>query len=182
MFEALFGLLTFGTWLFWVMLIVFSILVMACVENEKGGFLFLATIIMFSLFCDDFLTLISSITIAKAVALAGVYLAIGTAWTLLKWYIQVNRTRRRIREVTAQASAPHSSVSSTEVYEFKKLLSPSANKARLTAWLMYWPWSMTWWAIRYPVETSYELLASAFEKIAASAKGDLTALEEKVRK
>ena len=163
-------LFTVGTWLFWVLFAVLSIMAMVFSEREEKGWLVFGTIVFLLVFGKD---LVADFSIkAIAIYLSG-YVFIGMIWSVCKWWLHV-------RKVSATIKAAKPDDYRTSVEFFRTRLDPIQNKGRLTTWGVYWPWSMLWSAVHDTVDAAFEALLSTYKKISGGALKDLQDLESRV--
>jgi len=160
----MFELLTVGTWLFWVLFVIFSIFAFACTESDNKGVLVVATIVFLGLFYKSWIKL--DVSLKEVAIFAGSYIVIGSIWTIIKWWLHVKKVQLDI-----QSTAPSQYSSVRE--GFRRKLDPVQNKARITTWGIYWPWSMLWSAFHDIVDMAFQALLRQFRKISAGALKEL---------
>jgi hypothetical protein len=113
--------------------------------------------------------------IQHAVVLFAPYLAVGCVWSLVKWYIFLKKERRRFDELeTGRVLYPYfncsdnkSSPESPAYAEQLEKIRPRAseNKARITAWIAYWPASLVETLLRDSVRLAYEFVAGTLDRM-----------------
>jgi hypothetical protein len=160
-------LLIVGSWLFWVFLAVFSIVAIATIDKKESGLLVFTTFLFLVCFGRD---IANNISLSELAAWLGGYIVIGMGWTVFKWWLHVARIRREI------SSLDFSRIDNWKFSELKDSVNPSSNKAKITKWGVYWPWSVLWSSIHDVVEAVYNTLLGTYERIAA---GTLAELENK---
>lgn len=174
-----------GTLGFWAMLAGSSIAIVAFVENGRG---FLATLtaagaITMLAAANGWGAAIMANPALAAIALGG-YVALGTAYAVLKWWSWVRAQRaelvRRIAEqlVARNAESIEQLAAKRDVYGkelnlehfwkdvegrtgygttkvSRRAPQASAHKARILTWMTYWPWSAAWTLLNDPVRRAF---------------------------
>ena len=90
------------------------------------------------------------------------YLPIGGAWSIFRWY------RYNVAKLKEWNTLPD-----TDWRKQKKDSNPrpgvSAHKSRIIGWIVYWPWSVFWYALKDVLmrvfEHVFELLKSTYQKV-----------------
>lgn len=201
----LLGLFLVGTLWFWILLAVAALVVGVCVARESFGKATLSVMLTFALlgFLGDFNVLhwLRENAVAFLVYLVA-YFAIGTVWSVGKWWFFI---RRRRDEYNEQKSAfllqngitdgllPESLktrwrdyVSSSYECRGRAARFPPRvrdYKGKITAWMMYWPWSFVVTIVDDPIRKLFNAIFRAiqdvFQRISDSAfkdvKGDFEA-------
>lgn len=116
-----------------------------------------------------------------------VYFILGTAWSFGKWWFYVNRIARTVEQLKANWYEQHSytrdNVLNTNEYSdlmrtitYKTGELPpkvSKNKTRITTWITWWPFSLTWTLLNDPVvhlvDWIYRNVGSVMQSMSDSA-------------
>lgn len=160
-------LFTVGTWLFWVLFVVFSMFVVGYSDSDRKGGLVLATIIFVGLFYNSWSSKLH-LELKDIAIYGGSYIVIGMIWTIIKWWLHVKRIQVEITQIP-------DGTNDRRTDEIRSKLDPTQNKARITTWGVYWPWSMFWSMIHDTVDMAYQALLNRFRSISAGALRDLEA-------
>lgn len=198
----LLGLFLVGTLWFWILMAVAALVVGVCVARESFGKATLSVVATFALlgFLGDFNVLhwLGTHAAEFAVYLAA-YFAIGTAWSVGKWWFFVRRRRDEYNEQksaflrqngVAGSAIPDAlktryrewmdaSYDSGSGRRFRAGFPPRARdyKGKITAWMMYWPWSFVVTIIDDPIRKLFNAIFRAiqdvFQRISDSAFKDV---------
>ena len=90
-------------------------------------------------------------------------------WTIIKWWLHVKRVQLTVSQL------PTGQRDTYEIDRLRKNLDPVQNKARITTWGVYWPWSMIWSAIHDIVDMAFQALLRGYRSISAGALKELEA-------
>ena len=200
--SSLTELLIFGSWLFWALILVYIVGLFALVENDCGWGSTLLTIGLLAafqfLFKVDVLDAILLHPYLAVVSFIG-YFALGTGWSVWKWYLYAMERVRKYFEIKrswldSQGVDPNNPPDgieekwvkylkedyySREVADLAKSPLVSQHKADIIRWITYWPISFAWWALHDIVKgistAIYNYIASILQAIADK-------VYEKVRK
>ncbi len=158
---------------FWILLLVEFILLLALVEYEKPelGFLSLLGVgILLKVFADVNLLFMVVEHPWHASLGALVYLVIGTAWSIFKWYFFVRNRREEYFKAKEDFQKDLNQDRKVEEWEKsyekarflnrKKTLEPlpGENKSRILMWMAYWPWSAIWTLINDSIKKTYKFI------------------------
>lgn len=179
-----------GFWL-WAFVILFCISEFWWIERESGWG---ASISFFTVFLA--LVLFSDLGIWAWVAdhpwniVVGIfgYFVIGVGWGVFKWFLYVKERAEDYREkrkgflrkhewnnATLDSKVPenlrHKWEKETNKY-FDGPPQPNHNKTLILVWMSYWPWSVSWTALRDPFRHAYTAIASKLENISNSVFKD----------
>ena len=122
-------LLTVGTWLFWVLFAIFSIIVLVSTEAESKGVLVISTLIFAALFYKSWSKV--DLDFKTFAIYCGSYIGVGMIWTIIKWWLHVKRVQITISQLPAGQRDTY------EIDRLRKNLDPVQNKARITTWGVY---------------------------------------------
>lgn len=167
--SAFVGLLAFGSVGFWVFLVAFTILFWALLEVDKLGWATTSTVVALFLFSHfgnfDLMHVIRANPIIF-VELVILHFLVGVLWATAKWFFHVRNRANKFRdgrnEWMRQRNIRRGTILDreqreqmfTDNYMLRGLaVRPKAkdNKARIFAWMVYWPWSMSWSIVNDPV-------------------------------
>lgn len=203
----LLGLFLVGTLWFWILMAVAALVVGVCVARESFGKATLSVVATFALlgFLGDFNVLHWLVTHAAEFAVYLVaYFAIGTAWSVGKWWFFVRRKRDEYND-QKNAFLLQRGIKDGVIpddlrakwrewidnqYDGRRSVGRSAYpprardyKGKITAWMMYWPWSFVVTIVDDPIRKLFNAIFRAiqdvFQRISDSAfkdvKGDFEA-------
>ena len=152
---ALFELFALGTIGFWVFIGIFTIFLIASLENETNwfmGVLFAAAALLIG---PSILAHFGWVTLGIGLI---VYVIGGAIWSWAKWQKHVTRVVERARD-------------GDTVYD--REIDVKVNKARITAWIAAWPWSLFWTLTHDIFNSIYEAMLNRYRKISAKGAADL---------
>lgn len=183
--EMFFELFVFGSVLWWLLIILGSILLIWALEEESFGWATatIITAVVLMQFGGD-LNLHKGLGETNWWLVGGTilgYLGVGVFWGCVKWYFYVGKKREEYDEIKRKwlekrgvrdtldvpanlkadfrsyLISDHWGTYTTTIYEYDKETKKSKdvqvpsvrpfakdNKARIIAWMAYWPWSMLW--------------------------------------
>lgn len=180
----LFELVAVGGIIFWLIVAAVLGLLVLSVERDDP---FVATITMIGTiaFFTAF-TAFNPFTWVLAnsgliLLLAVVYLVIGVAWTVAKWYFYNLNVASKLRRFKAEwtkanplrPASSHRDAETIADYEYRFLcearhelgldiheipLKVSKNKSRIMTWLVYWPFSALWTLLNDPIRHLYNFV------------------------
>jgi hypothetical protein len=189
-------ILAFGTFWFWAILgIEFLVLLICANMDGKIGtsiLTLIGTMLAINYLGTPFLGYVFHNPF-MIVAWGVVYLVVGSAWSIFKWWRYVMEQRERYDELREGFLKKYiDAPGRTQKEEWKRLLDtydvdvrPEAgsyrNKPRICNWIMYWPWSLLWALINDPVRWAgrriHKAISSAMQKISdigfKGTEGDL---------
>jgi len=159
--QEILALFIVGSWLFWTLLVLFSIAAIVSLENDRYGFLTFITVLFVVIFA--FKTPLPSWQ--NLLMYGAGYLVAGALWSLYRWW-------RYVREVVQKAR-------DNKENHYSDLPSPSElsvsnNKDRIIAWIAFWPWSVFWSITHDLFYNIYDALRKVYGQI---AKGSIAELE-----
>jgi hypothetical protein len=181
--EFLSTLFVFGGYAFWTLVVIVSIVIMFQVEGDEtsGGWaIFTMLITLCALQWMSDLKVFTYIYEHPFAILQwfGFYIAIGIAWSFVKWAWALHKVSEYARELHAEfeKSTEKDKDWSSWVYRNDGLrhyharirvsgsLPPRAfeNKERLVFWAMYWPWSLIGTFLTDWVKELYDRLVDFF--------------------
>ncbi len=170
-------------WVFWALMVLFIIVATPFIESDEsevpllGPFLTLVIIGAILYFTNRALGINERLIDivqhpVRPLFYLGVYIIAGIIWSFIKWYQLLLRFKNA-------DSHNRSYRFKTAVVDGIKIPVAAENKARLTSWLMFWPLSLTWFAVHKPFTSIYEWLADSYNRIARSVLKDLYTEKEK---
>lgn len=175
MIAALAGTLIVGSIGFWILMGIVSLLLIATLEYEKGGwatFSAVVTFLLLGLFGDfNVWTATMDHPFLAVGAILG-YLALGVGWSFIKWKLYVNRLVSKLKDEIADFLRVHKVEGDTIPDELKaewlgknnyysrQFIKPNAKKsiALIMSWMAYWPWSMFWTLINDPIKKAFKAI------------------------
>lgn len=182
------AILAFGTIGFWVTMSIAVILMLTCINFQKGAaatFVAIGAALLLQFYggMDIFGTIKNNpMTVIYYVLGYGV-LGAGTA--VFKWWRYVRNNRHKYDEAKAEYLDDNDNLDGWERYRelgnyngIKFLFAPAArrHKAAITMWMTYWPLVLVWTVIDDPVRKFfrmiYDSLGSMLERISAKAFED----------
>jgi hypothetical protein len=194
-FATLTAAFVFGTFWFWVSLIIFTLFLIGFVENEHGGKATFTLIL--SLLFLNFIAKLGIIFFVlhnplKTVELLAAYLAVGVVWGVVKWSLYVHNQLDRynefkdkfLRENDAKELTPQLSremqktLRSQASYDSNRVIvnpQVSEHKSTIILWMSYWPFSATWTLVNDPVRKLYQFVYSRL-------RGSLQAISDRMFK
>jgi len=199
---AIASLFVFGAFWFWVALAIVVGVVFWNVEHEDVG-LSLFSIAAFTMLVTwaNKISLISLLSENLPFVLLCVlgYFALGTGWSIAKWYFFIRRYVYAFREAEAEYmhlnnltatdpndkrfrefvidrfnKIPGNYKSLVDTYKFPRA---AERKKAILGWMMYWPISATWTLINDPVRrafiTIYNYISSSLDRMTARITRDI---------
>lgn len=160
--------LTVSGLFFWFVLAVVVLFIGGILSHSDDE---AATVVLFgvllaaiALFTDAF----AGLTWVRAALFAVLYLGIGAGWSIWKWYRYLQRRRA---EIVKSHWGSTMEKDGTTIQERLAMQRPTAseNKARLTNWVVLWPFSFAWWVLSWPREFAvwiYNRLAGLYDRMA----------------
>ena len=147
----------FSAWFFVSLFVVFIIeITLAETESPPGwGFFWLIGWLGAAVLFSDFRPWVWPIEHwLLSVLIVIIYVAAGIAWSVVKWSWHV------AEKVKAGTAAEYLNPARHE------------NKGRIVTWMMWWPFSMLWWLLRWPRQVFnalYDRLSGVFRRIVERA-------------
>lgn len=162
---------------FWILLTIEFILLLTFTELEKPGLSFFSLIVFGLLLkffgAGDVFEWVWEHP-REVLFGAGVYLAAGMVWGVVKWYFFVTKRRDEYleekEEFFKRRGTEDDWARSTLRMRFlnsKGELTPLAreNKSRIIMWMAYWPWSLLWTTINDAVKRIYREIYQAIQRL-----------------
>ena len=134
MIETITAALAVGTFWFWSILALASVLIIACTENEHYPTPTIIAILLGVVYWKDIVAAPWQ-TIAIVV---GVFALGGVIWSAFKWFRYVQKVVNRYTEENGKV------LTESQMGRLEMEISPYRNKARITGWIAFWPWSLFW--------------------------------------
>lgn len=186
MFDFLGGLVlaasALGLW-FWVIFTVAFLSIMISVETERFSITTPATVIAVGvlMWFTGFQPIVwmkaNGWTLATWVA---IYFAVGVIWGVVKWFFYLVRVRDDLVAYRKEKGIPAGDALTEEARDHfiayfmhgtgSKSIPPKAaqSKARITFWMIYWPFSMPWTLLNEPIKRLFNFL---YNRIAGFLQG-----------
>lgn len=172
--EFLAATFAVGAFWFWMLILVETVVIFACIENEKGILATLSVVGFFSL-----LWLLGVFNVFgymaknpwKSPLYVGGYFVAGALWSVVKWYVYVINQRSRYDDARANF-LENINVKSGSLTDELKIkwethlemirleVKPQARKhmGKLLTWATYWPWSFLWTFVDDFVKRVFKLI------------------------
>ncbi len=158
-------LLALGTFWFWTLLIISSIIIIACLENDSGTGATITMsffIILFFFFGggDEIRGIFDFIKMypQRTIGIVFLYFLAGTVYSFIKWYFYLLDAKER------------------GVNKHSSTVMASENKGRIISWMSYWPLSLVWTFLDQPVKRLftwiYNRTSKVYERIHAHVFGE----------
>jgi hypothetical protein len=174
------GLLIIGGLGFYVFLGLLTIVMWAALENEKHFLATLSMVAAFVLFsflggCNVFAFTLHNLPLMLTYAL--VYVVAGLFWSIAKWWFYVRGRVDKLLELRAEflegKKLPSNTPWTDELQkdfnshcyaaaELARRPVARKNKSKILAWMVYWPWSLTWTMINDPIMKLFRALFKRF--------------------
>lgn len=139
-----------------------SVLMIVALETMSVGWLFIGAICFITLVVGKILALHLSLT---TLAIAFVcYLAIGGVWSIFKWWRFLKKEYRNFHEYNDRYEYNESALKSA-TSAFEKDIMVDHHKGKITAWIAFWPWSLTWFLTDGIVEEIFGFLKGIYTRI-----------------
>ena len=159
-----------GTFGFWILCTLASVVFVACLENDNRWFPTVLTVALVGLYWKSLVLLAIG---WKAIALGAlVYVLAGVVWSLFRWFRYVKSTADEYRATNG------SNLKDYQLRELKGSLSATRNKGRITGWIAYWPWSLVWNITGDTFKMIYENLQGVYQKISDRAIGSFGTISD----
>ena len=154
--TAILEFLAFGTFGFWLVLSLVSILIIACIEHDKYWWPSLVSIGVLAFYWKSVIALgsiqgIILVTLGYAIA--------GVIWSIFRWY--------RYTKTIANGYVAKYGTSLTDA-QFSNLrcdIRVYSHKSQLCSWIAYWPWSVMWNIVGDFVNTLYDSVQKVYSSI-----------------
>lgn len=164
MIESLLAALAVGTIWFWLIVVVASIIIIACVEHEHYPTPSIVAIILGVIYWKAIVALPWAV-IGIAV---GVFAIAGAIWSTFQWFRRVQKKAAHYRERFGD------SLTSEQLSDLKREVSASEHKALITGWIAFWPWDMFWTLTGDFFNMIYDALSGIFQNISNRALSKFT--------
>lgn len=158
------NLITIGGWIFWSILIIAFLCIVASIEDRGKAEIGTPTIVLvvlgmlFFVLCRDIYTnLFQNVQFNTSTTLSiiGGYLICGVFWSFFKWW----------QYVKTQALLYHDRLkryANTDPNDYKPLV--SENKGQISAWILYFPFSLIRYAIGNLLKDLMNWIVESFSK------------------
>lgn len=171
MIESLLAALAFGTVWFWLILVLASVIIIACVEHEHYPTPSVVAILLGAIYWKSIVALPWAV-IGIAI---GVFAIAGAVWSTFQWFRRVNTKARYYHEKYGDT------LSDTQMEQLKCEVSASEHKALITGWIAFWPWDCFWTITGDFFNMIYDALAGVYQNISNRAVGKFTVAQSKSR-
>jgi hypothetical protein len=171
-------LLAIGSIGFWIALILASIVITVLIENaESGGssatFVCVLTLVLLYVFgagqdIRDLWTFIVTNPLVVGLAVFA-YVVFGAFWSIAKWYFFVIGVRNEFLDNRKLYHGDERNNKLTQEELESKIPSARNNKARITSWMFYWPFSALFTLVNEPIKkvfnTIYRRFTASYDRI-----------------
>lgn len=182
MFATIAAFFVFGTFGFWLSLVILGTIIFWNIENEEVGVSTLTTIIFVTLVLwanDLSLWGLIKANPIETLMFIGAYFLAGTLWAICKWYFYIRRYNYEYNDIktrffreTDKSSVEQFSTDQMKEFRYQVIRAfngmagryrsntfefplASERKTAILGWMMYWPYSMTWTLINDPVKRAF---------------------------
>lgn len=186
-----------GGLFFWIFASIFGVILLACVEQEKGSAATITAtiaVILFLIWGDfNLFGWVVSNTLSFLMYLVG-YFVIGTVWTVVKWYFYLLARKSEAIEFKGQYCQSNGITGDMTEDQRKKFIEslvgysstyrddtfpPNAtnHKSDIVRWAAYWPFSAFWTllgdGIRRLWDFIYVQIGGMLQKMSSKVMGDI---------
>lgn len=170
--------LEFGGILFWILVLASVIAIAVALEDDKGEgrngwptlWLAIAAVTFYVLYPTNLRPIWDSFHLWPFLSYLGIYVAIGIFWSFFKWGQFAKRSFKKYQEDLAY-HMKHSPSSTPPIQEDYRPYA-SKNKAQLTSWILWWPFSILRYILGNLVRDFFNLLITklggAYDRITLS--------------
>lgn len=155
MIETITAALAVGTFWFWALILIVSAIIIGCVENEHYPLPTISLLVFGGLYWKY---IVAAPWQALAIII-GVFAVCGIAWSVFKWNQRVNRIVSKYKETYG------TSLNQSNMARLKTEISVANNKAVLTGWIAFWPWSLLWSLTGDFFNTLYDAMSNVYQSI-----------------
>ena len=172
MIEAIMTALAFGTFWFWAIITIASIIIISCVEHEHYSTPSFVAIILGIVYWKP---IMAAPWQTIAIVLVS-YAIVGVIWSTYKWYRLVNKKAASYRERYGDV------LTSDQKQELKSEITVSHHKSRLIGWISFWPWSLAWAVTGDFFNMLYDSMVHIYQGIVDRALGGFVVEEDTNKK
>lgn len=155
MIETITAALAVGTFWFWALILIVSAIIIGCVENEHYPLPTISLLVFGGLYWK-YIVAAPWQTLAIII---GVFAICGIAWSVFKWNQRVNRIVSKYKETYG------TSLNQSNMVRLKTEISVANNKAVLTGWIAFWPWSLLWSLTGDFFNMLYDAMSNVYQSI-----------------
>ena len=163
--------MTVSGYTFWAILLAVVIIDTAFLsadDNEVPAIVIAMTAVLAAvLFTDAF----TGVKIATLIAALFSYLALGVLWSFKKWWSYVVDCKKTLRKNYDDFAHKDAKGNETfESYSANKQPTAANHKQHITAWMILWPFSFSWWIVTWPRRAFvwiYDRLSTLYDRISA---------------
>ena len=159
--TTLLSAIAVGTFWFWAILVIASIIITACVENEHYPTPSIVAILIGLIYWKAIASLPWSV-IALAV---GIFALSGAIWSTFQWFRFVSK------KAAYYLGRYGNNLNELQMSNLKDGTFASLHKALITAWIAFWPWDMFWTLTGDFFNAIYDAMANIYQRISDSAIG-----------
>ncbi len=155
MIETIVAALAIGTFWFWLIFTLASIIIIACIENENYKTPSVIAIILGVVYWK---TIIAASWQTIAIVI-GAFALGGVIWSAFKWFRHVQKKVREFTETYGKTLTEH------QMDRLRGEVSVSKNKALITGWIAFWPWSLFWTLTGDFFNMLYDAMVGVYQSI-----------------
>lgn len=165
--EFIIGLATIGSWFFWLLLSVFSgIIIYNDYERNDRSVLTFASFIMVIVFGAHLYHIATIAGIGTVATYVGLYVLCGAVWSVIKWALRIRRLINE-REENSGGKALKGD------HEFARRLQPAQHRDLITVWIIFWPWSFLVTTCSRLFTSVYDMLTGVYKWVTNMIAGDV---------
>ncbi|MBI5733173.1 hypothetical protein HY967_04490 [Candidatus Jorgensenbacteria bacterium] len=191
---ALWTLFVFGTFWFWTLAVIATIIIIACIDHNEN-FTGATASLVIALLLLQFLGDVKVFSYVLEQPFMGLiyfvmYLGAGTAWSIIKWWRFVGKRKSEYDRAKAEFLTRHkvegNAIPNVLKSEWRDRCrhesyaeAPQArqHKGKIVGWMCYWPWSLFWTLLDDPIkkilQTIYQWLQGIYQAISIRAYRDV---------
>lgn len=168
MIESILAVFAFGTFWFWVLALIASVIIIACVENEHYPTPSILAILLGIIYWKN----IVAAPWQFIALVVGAYAVAGAGWSTFQWFRRVQKQATKYHDKYGET------LTESQLRDLKEEVSASGHKALITGWIAFWPWDMFWTLTGDFFNMIYDALAGVYQHISNRAVGRFTVAKE----
>lgn len=177
MIESFLTAFAFGTVWFWILAVIASVIIIACTEHEH----YPTPSIVVTLLAIIYWKQIIAAPWQTIGIVVGLFALFGVLWSIFKWFRHVNKFVAKYRSEHGIAQPDGTvTLSESQMRDLRNDISVSNNKALLTGWIAFWPWSLLWSLTGDFFNMLYDAMSNVYQKITDSGLNKFKVEPEKV--
>lgn len=155
MIETLLSAFAFGTFWFWLLAFVASVIIISCVENEHYPTPSIVAILLGVIYWKA----IVAAPWHLIFLVAGIFVLCGLGWSVFKWFRHVSKTVASYRHRYGMT------LDESQMRDLRSECSAYNHKAMITGWIAFWPWSLLWSLTGDFFNMLYDAMTNIYQKI-----------------